>query len=231
MRPNRLFLSDAHQFPHWQIRPIPGLAFSITIALLINQLILPAASAAQSRNLVRWVDDGDTIVLVSGERVRYLGINAPEIAHGDESGEPYGRKATAFNKRLVLDRRVKLEFEEERRDQYGRLLAYVLLEDGTLVNGELVRQGYAHLLHRQNGLRYWERLLNLQREALKEKRGMWSLSVVDPEDYYLGNKRSWVFHRPHCKFGLRTSHRNRIQFKSRYEALYQGFSPGRRCKP
>ena len=70
-----------------------------------------------------------------------------------------------------------------------------------------------------------------QRQALKEKKGMWSLPVVKPEKFYIGNKRSWIFHRPHCQFGRKTAAGNRLRFRDRYEALYHGFSPGRRCKP
>ena len=190
-----------------------------------------AVNGAERRGRVRWVVDGDTIVLTDGERVRYADINTPEVAHDGESGEPYGDEARAFNQKLVQGRWLNLELAEESRDHYGRLLAYVFLEDGTFVNGELVQQGYAHLLRRQSKVVYWEKLLNLQRQALKEKKGIWSLPVSKPEKYYLGNKRSWVFHRPHCQFGLRAAEHNRVFFESRYEALYQGFSPGRRCKP
>jgi endonuclease YncB( thermonuclease family) len=180
---------------------------------------------------VRWVADGDTIVLTDGERVRYAGINAPEVAHDGEPGEPLGDEARAFNQKLVLDRWLNLELAENSRDHYGRLLAYVFLEDGTFVNGELVQQGYAHLTRRQPRVHYWERLLNLQRQALKKKKGIWSLPVTKPEKHYLGNKRSWVFHRPDCPFGLKTAGHNRVFFENRYEPLYQGFSPGSRCKP
>lgn len=207
--------------------------FILTLHLILIVCTLTALPAfgAENRVRVRWVADGDTIVLTGGERVRYAGINAPEVAHDGETGEPYGEEARRFNQKLVLGRWLNLELAEEPRDHYGRLLAYVFLEDGTFVNGELVQQGYAHLLRRQSKVRYWERLLNLQRQALKEKRGMWSLPVAQPEKHYLGNKRSWVFHRPHCQFGLETASRNRVFFENRYEALYQGFSPGRRCKP
>ena len=191
----------------------------------------PAADADSLRVKVHWVDDGDTIVVAGGERVRYLGINTPEVAHKDEPGEPFGDEATAFNKKLVQGRWINLELAEQQRDHYGRLLAYVFLADGTFVNGELVRQGCAHLLRKQPKLRYWERLLALQRQALKEKKGMWSLPVVKPEKFYIGNKRSWIFHRPHCQFGRKTTAGNRLRFRDRYEALYHGFSPGRRCKP
>ena len=206
---------------------------TLSLILLLLALGFPSyqSTAAPDGALVKWVNDGDTIILAGGEKVRYLGINAPEIAHDEEPGEPHGDEAKSFNKKLVLGRWVKLEMEKEKRDRYGRLLAYVFLEDGTFVNGELVRQGYAHLLRRQAKLRYWDRLLELQRQALIKKRGLWSLQVKRPEKYYLGNKRSWVFHRPHCSFGLKTAARNRVRFKDRNEPLYQGYSPGRRCKP
>jgi endonuclease YncB( thermonuclease family) len=206
-------------------------ALTLIFVLLACGLAFLAADADSPRVKVRWVDDGDTIVVAGGERVRYLGINTPEVAHKDEPGEPFGDEAKAFNKKLVQGRWINLELAEQQRDHYGRLLAYVFLADGTFVNGVLVRQGYAHLLRKQPKLRYWERLLALQRQALKEKKGMWSLPVVKPEKFYIGNKRSWIFHRPHCQFGRKTAAGNRLRFRDRYEALYHGFSPGRRCKP
>jgi len=207
------------------------LTLTLILVLLASGGTSPAADADSLRVKVHWVDDGDTIVVAGGERVRYLGINTPEVAHKDEPGEPFGDEAKAFNKKLVQGRWINLELAEQQRDPYGRLLAYVFLADGTFVNGELVRQGYAHLLRKQPKLRYWERLLALQRQALKEKKGMWSLPVVKPEKFYIGNKRSWIFHRPHCQFGRKTAAGNRLRFRDRYEALYHGFSPGRRCKP
>lgn len=207
------------------------ITLTLILVLLASGGTSPAADADSLRVKVHWVDDGDTIVVTGGERVRYLGINTPEVAHKDEPGEPFGDEAKAFNKKLVQGRWINLELAEQQRDPYGRLLAYVFLADGTFVNGELVRQGYAHLLRKQPKLRYWERLLALQRQALKEKKGMWSLPVVKPEKFYIGNKRSWIFHRPHCQFGRKTAAGNRLRFRDRYEALYHGFSPGRRCKP
>jgi endonuclease YncB( thermonuclease family) len=207
------------------------LTFTLIIVLLACGLVSPAADADSLRVKVHWVDDGDTIVVAGGERVRYLGINTPEVAHKDKPGEPFGEEAKAFNKKLVQGRWINLELAEQQRDHYGRLLAFVFLEDGTPVNGELIRQGYAHLLRRESKLPYWKRLLELQRQALKEKKGMWSLPVVKPEKIYIGNKRSWIFHRPHCQFGRKTSAGNRVRLRDRYEALYHGFSPGRRCKP
>jgi micrococcal nuclease len=220
---------------HWNKMNIPWALGRKTVFLILIvfacTVLAAIVSGAEKRGRARWVADGDTIVLTGGERVRYAGINAPEVAHDGESGEPYGDEARRYNQKLVLGRWLNLELAEESRDHYGRLLAYVFLEDGTFVNGELVRQGFAHLIRRQSKARYWERLLHLQRQALKEQKGVWSLPVAKPEKHYLGNKRSWVFHRPQCQFGLKTAGHNRVFFENRYDALYQGFSPGRRCKP
>ena len=204
---------------------------TLILALIACGWTSPAADADSMRVKVRWVDDGDTVVVTGGERVRYLGINTPEVANQDKPAEPFADEAKAFNKKLVQGRWVNLELPEQQRDHYGRLLALVFLPDGTFVNGELVRRGYAHLLRKQQKLPYWEQLLELQRQALKEKKGMWSLPVVKPEKFYLGNKHSWIFHRPHCQFGRKTAAGNRVRFRDRNEALYHGFSPGRQCKP
>jgi micrococcal nuclease len=201
------------------------------MALVLSTCAAAVAPAAPLRFPVRWVNDGDTIVLAGGERVRYLGIDTPEVAHEERPAEPYAREALNFNRSLVQGHSVRLEFEGPRRDHYGRLLAYVFLEDGTLVNAELVRQGYAHLFRRQPQSRYWKQLLELQRQALEQKRGIWSLAPVNPERVYLGNRRTWTFHRPDCPFGRKTARGNLIRFKTRQQALYDGFSPCRRCRP
>ena len=126
---------------------------------------------------------------------------------------------------------VTLEFERERQDDYGRLLAYVFLEDGTLVNSELVRQGLAYLCPKQRPLRYWDRLLEAQRQAMKEQRGLWSLPPPRREPVYMANKSSGIFHRPSCPLGRSAKPSNRLQFKERSQAFSEGFCPCRQCRP
>ena len=112
--------------------------FILALHLMLIAYILAVLPVfgAEKRGQVRWVADGDTIVLAAGERVRYAGINAPEVAHDGEPGQPYGDEARAFNNKLVMGRWLSFELAEESRDRYGRLLAYDFLEDGTFVNGE-----------------------------------------------------------------------------------------------
>ncbi|MBU4289391.1 MAG: thermonuclease family protein, partial [Proteobacteria bacterium] len=130
-------------------------------------------SFAQNWYSVRWVDDGDTIVLMDGRRVRYIGINAPEIDHKDKKAEPCGYSTKNYNKNVVLSKKVRLEFDKGKHDQYGRLLAYVFLEDGTFVNEVMIKQGHAYCLYRDPNRKYNKKLLRAQRDAMIVKMGIW----------------------------------------------------------
>ena len=123
--------------------------------------------------VVQRVIDGDTVVLTGGERVRYIGVDTPELHHPRKPVEFYGREAKEFNRRLVEGRKVRLEFAVHRSARYGRLLAYVYLEDGTFVNGELLRQGYAQLLTIPPNVKHADRFVPLQKEAREAGRGLW----------------------------------------------------------
>ena len=207
------------------------IAFVLVLFLLTGYEIVLPVYDAPARVLVHSVSDGDTVVLEGGKRVRYLGIDAPEVAHEGRPGDPLGDRAARYNRNLVSGRWVTLEFERERQDDYGRLLAYVFLEDGTLVNRELVRQGLAYLCSKQRPLRYWDRLLDAQRRAIEERRGLWSLPPPRPEAVYMANRRSGVFHRPSCPLGRSAKPSNRVQFKERSQAFSEGFCPCRQCRP
>ena len=97
-------------------------------------------TSAQNWVAVRWVADGDTIILKDGRRVRYIGIDTPEVAHENRRAEPMGQAAKAFNSELVSGRRIRLEKDREEKDRYGRILAYVYREDGLFVNCRIVAQ-------------------------------------------------------------------------------------------
>ena len=135
--------------------------FALPLLLVLAGSAVPAAPARVVRVL-----DGDTVVLESGERVRYLGINAPE------AGEPFAAEATARNAALVRGRTVTLETDAEVRDQYGRLLAFVYV-GGTSVSATLIQEGLAHVLLIPPNGKHAEDLLALQREAREARRGIW----------------------------------------------------------
>jgi micrococcal nuclease len=113
------------------------------------------------------VIDGDTIVVELGgrsERVRYIGIDTPEMNDKRDQVVARARAATEANRELVSGRTVRLEFDVQLRDKYGRLLAYVWVGD-TLVNEVLVRQGYAELLTIPPNVKYADRLTAARRAA------------------------------------------------------------------
>ncbi len=181
---------------------------------------------------VRFVYDGDTILLSSGEKVRYLGIDAPELDPEGKRHEFMALEAMKFNIKMVKGKLVRLEFDRERRDRYGRLLAYVyLVKTGQMINALLLKKGLAHVLLKEPNLRYKRLFVKIQREAMKNRLGIWSKPFKNEEKYYIGNKRSFIFHRPNCAFGRRINPTNKIIFKDCYQAFWEGYSPCRRCKP
>ncbi len=139
-----------------------------------------------SNIVVKRVVDGDTLVLANGERVRLIGIDTPEIHDSDKlyrdskrsqesvsEIKEMGQRSYKFTKDLVEGKVVSLEFDVERQDKYKRLLAYVYLQDGTFVNAEIVRQGYASLMTYPPNVKYADSFLKLYREARENKRGLW----------------------------------------------------------
>lgn len=181
--------------------------------------------------LVTKVVDGDTVELESGEVVRYLGIDAPEIYRKKEgSPEFFAREAARYNKKLVYLKKVQLEFDVERKDQYGRLLAYVYVK-GLFVNAELVKLGYAKAMIKPPNTKYKDLLVSNQQKAMDQEKGLWQEKRKDTEESYVGNKKSFVFHRPTCKYGARIPEKSRIIFHQRSDAIKIGYSPCKQCKP
>ncbi|MDE2058984.1 MAG: thermonuclease family protein [candidate division NC10 bacterium] len=128
---------------------------------------LPAPSAPEELVRVARVYDGDTVLLEDGRTVRYLGINAPEYQ------EPFYLKAKRLNESLVLEREIRLEFDQERTDGYGRILAYVYAGD-EMVNARLVQEGLAHAFFIGPNRKHHALLLRLQAEVKQRKVGIWS---------------------------------------------------------
>lgn len=135
--------------------------------------VLPPAG--QPLAVVRVVD-GDTLLLADGYRIRLLGVNTPETKHPDREAEPLGPEAFAFTQSLVNDRSVILEYDRERLDNYRRVLAYVYLPDGRMLNRELIRSGMSPAVVtfpiRSDRSRIFR---EAEREAQRQGAGIWSL--------------------------------------------------------
>jgi len=129
---------------------------------------------------VVWVVDGDTIHVRVGsrvEKVRYIGVNAPEIPHPEARGWlEGGAQAVAVNQLLVAGQAAHLALDIRHRDIYGRLLAYVWVvraRKPVMANAEMVRAGYAQVMTIPPNVKHQELFLKLQREARDAGRGLW----------------------------------------------------------
>lgn len=176
---------------------------------------------------VKTVFDGDTILLQTGQKIRYFGIDTPEMG---EVPEFMALEARHTNLQLVAGKKVRLEFDEVLQDRHGRKLAYVFLENGAMVNSSLVRRGLAHVHVNGPAARYFSVLLENQRVAMEEGIGIWS-KKRSPEGTYLGNVRSYVFHRPDCTKAREISRHNRTSFQDRRSAFWEGYHPCSICRP
>lgn len=189
------------------------------------------ADSFPSRAQVVAVLDGDTVLLDSGQKLRYLGIDAPEVAHEGTPAACFGNEAKAANTLWVKGKEIRMEYEGLRHDSHGRLMAYVFLKDGRCVNRELVRSGLAAVYGKPENFRLWYDFLKCQIEALNDGRGMWGACRVKEEPFYQANTTSHVFHRPGCSFiPHRVSNRWKC-IRTRLECLKLGYSPCRRCMP
>lgn len=122
---------------------------------------------------VERVIDGDTIELDRGERVRLIGVDTPESVHPEKPVERFGKEASEFTRKMAEGKKVRLEFDEDTKDRYGRTLAYVYLEDGTFLNAEIVKQGYG-FAYTKYPFKYMEEFRQYEREAHESGLGLWA---------------------------------------------------------
>ena len=139
---------------------------------IILCLLLPLCGCSSPPNTakVTQVIDGDTIIIEGGYRVRYIGIDTPEIRPRLEA---HGIEAWQANRQLVEGKEVRLERDVSETDKYGRLLRYVYVDD-IFVNAELVRQGLARAKAYPPDIKYQDYLEQMETEAKLAGRGIWA---------------------------------------------------------
>ena len=198
------------------------------------------AAAAAPGQVVERVVDGDTIIVEGAGSVRLIGVDTPETVHPNRPVEFFGKEASAFTKRLLEGKRVRLEYDQERADRYGRTLAYVYLADGTFVNAEIIRRGYGHAYTRFP-FRHMEAFRQFEREARNGRRGMWgdvvggsnSSASASPQARRSAGGTDPVYvtrtGRKYHKEGCRFLSKSRIPIK-RNEAV-ERYEPCGVCKP
>jgi len=119
-------------------------------------------------SVVERVIDGDTIVIDTGEHIRYIGMNTPEM----ETSECFATEASEINKNLVLGKTVRLEKDVSDTDKYGRLLRYVYIDD-TFVDDYLVKNGDAKIMIVPPDIKYKDEFLQSENYAKENNLGLW----------------------------------------------------------
>jgi len=146
------------------------------ILAAIAALLYTACGLAQARAgriaRVKWVADGDTVWLLSGEKVRLIGIDAPETHHPVKGAEPFGPEAAEYLRALVEGKEVFMVLDQMTKDEYGRTLAYLYLGD-LFINAHLVKEGYARASARKPNLAFERLFAELEGQARAERKGLW----------------------------------------------------------
>ena len=174
---------ERRRSPRYASRPARlGLMTLLAVALLAGARATEADEPRELREVTR-VIDGDTLVLDGGERVRLIGVDTPETVHPNKPVERFGKEASAFTRGRAEGKKVRLEYDPGtgRKDRYGRTLAYIYLPDGTLLNLEIVRQGYGHAYTRFPFSKMDE-FRAAEREAREERRGLWAEASPQPRE-------------------------------------------------
>jgi len=159
---------------------MPGVCFPDSRSAIVGtpaQFEESTPRASELRMVIRVVD-GDTIVVSPNEKVRLIGVDTPETVHPKKSEACFGKEAKQFtrdavegkNIRLVMD---KVNTKRQHKDRYHRTLAYAYLDDGTMLNRELIRRGYAHAYTRFP-FGHLVEFRELERAARAEAVGLWS---------------------------------------------------------
>lgn len=149
------------------------------IGLIISEnteSVLPASSATA---VVTRVVDGDTIhVEIDGEEetIRMIGVDTPESVKTNTPVQCFAKEASDKTKALLLNKTVRLENDpsQDEQDRYGRLLRYVYLEDGTLINEKLIAEGFAFEYTYEVPYKFQKEFKSAQRNASQNKLGLWA---------------------------------------------------------
>jgi micrococcal nuclease len=162
------------------LEPVPAQAL-----YRVNVADLARSSQADWQNMVPAVVvghvDGDTVrvripnppeSLGAVETIRMLGVDTPETVHPSRPVERFGKEASEFTKASLLDREVRLCFDWDLRDRYGRLLAYIFTGPGECFNARIIREGYAHA-YISYTFQFMDEFKALEADSRRTRKGLW----------------------------------------------------------
>lgn len=175
------------------------------------------------------VVDGDTLRLKDGRWVRCAAIDTPEIDHRNKQADPLGYEARNFLKKQVSGKRICLKSNQQTKDNYGRLIAYLYDEHGTMINAAIVAHGLAYVYpHADQNRSHSRLLLDAQRQAMRKRLGIWR-HRLEVKGAFIGNRRSKRFHLTDCTSATRINPKNRKGFATIWDAYWSGYAPAAGC--
>lgn len=139
---------------------------------LVTTSPLPTSTSLKEKAKVSFIYDGDTIELVDKRKVRYIGINTPEINWKSDDPQCFATQSARINKEMVWGQEIEMAKDISETDKYGRILRYIWI-DGIFMNDFLLRQGYAKLDLIPPDTSYSGQFKEAQKEARDNKRGLW----------------------------------------------------------
>lgn len=213
-----------------------GVLLILVAALKVANVVLPGKTDSHKHvprvsteplpamGFVKEVVDGDTLILKSGHCIRLKGIDTPEYGqHGHD-------EATETLRSLVTGKELAFSVDDrEAQDRYDRWLAYISTPSCDSVNEELIASGRAWIYRLAQDAPQRFRMVELQRQAIEARKGIWAKLNGDEEGPFRGSRSSHIFHKPDCANGRRISDRNLQEFELLREAFQQGYSPCRKC--
>jgi len=196
--------------------------YTAIIAIILTYF-LPGFCFAESY-MVTKVYSGNRIKLQDGAKVKYIGLDVP----GD--GRFFYDECKKANKNLVDKKEINIEFDINKKKDDKDLLGYVYVGD-VFVNAQLLKNGFAFAYIKPPNQKYADLFIALQKEARKQRRGIWAFEDPSDEPYYIGSKSSRKFHRPGCRSAKDMSFDKRVIFRNKDEALNKGYAQDWRCNP
>lgn len=130
---------------------------------------------------IKKIYDGDTVLLSNGSKVRFLGVNTPEVEGRRKSAQAGGEEAKRWLKEILKNKKVRLEKDVEKKDKYNRTLAHLFTKDKLHINLELVKRGLANVNIHPPNLKYTADLMQAQQQAEKNKLGVWNRQEYSPK--------------------------------------------------
>jgi len=172
----------------------PGLYVALCLAAANQPLWADTACSSQQYDettSIKYIHDGDTLHLKDGRKVRLIGINTPEVAHGDKTAEPFSYQAKDALRALFSDNKtISLIYGVEKHDRYDRLLAHAFTGDGENIQATLLKQGFARSVTFPPNTRFSACYEQQERQARCARAGLWKkttlLSAKDIGDKDIG---------------------------------------------